>query len=85
MVDQRDTADVSYTQVEARAVREGAPALESHDLPCSQTSLSGVSSSENSGILPTQQLQQKQITKERKKKEGKEQASEEKGDLVEET
>ena len=56
-VDQQSTADVSYAQVEARADREGAPA-QSSAISSSETSLSGLASSESSGILPKPQAQQ---------------------------
>ena len=75
MVDQRDTADVSYAQVEARADSEGAPAQVSSALPSSETSLSGLAG-ENFGILPKPQPHQNQMTREREEDERKEQGSE---------
>ena len=45
--DQRDAAEASRAQTEARAERKGAQAKESHALPSSQTNLMQKSSSEN--------------------------------------
>ena len=78
MVNQRDTADVSYAQVEARVDREGAPAQESSAVPSSETSLSGLASSGTSGILPKKPPRQKQMIREYED-ERKEQECEEKG------
>ena len=48
MVDQRDTADISYPKVEPITDSEGVPAQENNALPSSQTSLSGLAPSERS-------------------------------------
>lgn len=80
MVDQRDTAELSYAQVQAR----GAPAHDSNALLSSETSLPEVASIENSGMLPKQQSQKKRVTRERMEDERKEQARQQEEDMDEE-
>ena len=64
--DQRDTADVKRTQVQARAHGEGAQAKESSALPSRQFCFFELATSEKSATSPTQ------TTSEREKSEGQE-------------
>lgn len=64
--DQRDTADVKRTQVQARAHGEGAQAKESSALPSRQFCFFELATSEKSATSPTQ------TTSEREKPEGQE-------------